>query len=335
MHPNNPERQQQGRGPDEYGQQPVGGGPPASPPQSYQEQGGFPMDPSRGQQQGQQGHQDQQGPPAQYGQTPPGQPQGQYGQPQDQGQYGQQGYQQEQFGQQGQQGQGQPVQQGPPSQGGGMQSGGMQGGQFQQQDPGQQGGPVGGPQSGGGAPTQQWHQPPGQSMGQPGQSMGQQPPQQPGMGPGPAAGRQRPQMQPITIDRIIETDVVTTEPDASISSVAESMAKEDVGCVVVVEDEKPVGIVTDRKLGLTLEDPSKVSKMTAEDLVEGDIVTGTTEMSVYEALDRMEENSIRRLPIVDEDEKLEGIVTLDDLLVLFGSELSSAAQIIKAQSPRL
>lgn len=166
-------------------------------------------------------------------------------------------------------------------------------------------------------------------------------PQQPApmAGPGGPPRQQArgagPQLQPVTVEDIVETDVATAERDTPIATVVATLAEEDVGCVVVVEDDEPVGIVTDRAIALSLEDAPDVSDRTAGDIVGDDLVTATTDTSVFDALRRMSESTVRRLPIVDEEGALEGIVTLDDILVLLGAELRNAVDIIEAQSPRL
>jgi CBS domain-containing protein len=145
-----------------------------------------------------------------------------------------------------------------------------------------------------------------------------------------------PRLLEVTIEEIVETDVVTVQPDTPIATVVAHMAEEDVGSVVVVEDEKPVGLITDRTVALALESTPDITEQEAESLLSDDLVTGTTEMSSFEALRRLEDEQVRRLPIVDDDrDTLEGIVTLDDILVLLGAELENATSIIRAQSPRL
>jgi len=69
--------------------------------------------------------------------------------------------------------------------------------------------------------------------------------------------------------------------------------------------------------------------------VTGEFVTGTTDMSVVDVLDRLSEAGIRRLPVVDDDGALAGIVTLDDVLVHSSEELERAADVVRIQSPRL
>lgn len=139
----------------------------------------------------------------------------------------------------------------------------------------------------------------------------------------------------MTIDDLVQTDVVTAERDTPVSTVVAAFAEEDVGCVVVVEDDEPVGIVTDRTVALALEDAPDVTEQTAGDLSTADLVTATTDSSIFDAIRQMGDANVRRLPIVDDEGTLEGIVTLDDVLVLLGTELQHAVGIIETQSPRL
>lgn len=159
--------------------------------------------------------------------------------------------------------------------------------------------------------------------------------QQPSMGPQGMQPGITPQLQSVDIEDIIQTDVVTAEPDTPIPTVASMMAKEDVGAVIVADAEKPVGIITDRMIALLFQEQEDTFEQTAADLMTEDLVYGTTMMTVFEVLDEMGEAGIRRFPIVDEDGTLEGIVTLDDLLVLLGKEIQSATEIIQSQLSHL
>jgi len=129
--------------------------------------------------------------------------------------------------------------------------------------------------------------------------------------------------------------VVTVDPDTPIPTVTSRLKSEDVGAAVVTEDDEPQGVVTDRKVALSLEEMPDISDRTAEEVMSEDIVAGEQDMSVYEALQQLSDENIRRLPIVDEDDTLVGIITLDDILVLLGEELQDSTEIIKSQSPRL
>ena len=251
------------------------------------------------------------------------------GQPPQQSSRGQQGGGQQRQGgttqqgggmsQQGQQGSSQQAYGQPPQQGGGQQGYGRQP---------QQGRASYGQQRGGGAYQYQ------QSGAQP-QGQFQQPSQ---MHPPGTTGQQergqRSQLRPVTLEEIVQTDVVTVQPDETVSEVVGRMAEEEVGSVVVVEDDEPVGIVTDRAIALSLEGTADVAERSVEEVMDTELVTATTETTVFDAIGTLEEAGVRRLPIVDDEGGLEGIVTLDDILVLLGSEFDNAAGIIRSQSTR-
>lgn len=157
------------------------------------------------------------------------------------------------------------------------------------------------------------------------------------MGGGMQQGRTaEPILEPVDIQEIIEEDVVTVQEDDTVADAVSEMAQQDVGSVVVVDDdENPTGIVTDRSITLALEDETDIVDETVDEVATEDLVTATTDMNAFEALEELSNEEIRRLPIVDEDGELQGIITIDDLLVLLESELHKIAETISAQSPRL
>jgi CBS domain-containing protein len=121
-----------------------------------------------------------------------------------------------------------------------------------------------------------------------------------------------------------ETDAVSVTADASCVEVADLMDLKSVGCVVVVEDERPIGMITDRDLLCRVIaadlDPDKT---TAADVMTRDPVWGQRDDDIHSLLKVMREGSIRRLPLV-EDGRLVGLLSLDDLLIQLGSYLFNA-----------
>jgi len=106
----------------------------------------------------------------------------------------------------------------------------------------------------------------------------------------------------------------TVAPSDSIQAVARIMRDEDTGVVPVVENGRVRGLVTDRDIVIrALADGNFQVKV--GDIVSDDVVTCTPEMSTAEASDLMGEHQVRRLPVVDKDERLVGIVSLGDLAV--------------------
>ena len=120
------------------------------------------------------------------------------------------------------------------------------------------------------------------------------------------------------ITDVMTHSVVTAATSATLREVGELMRDRNVGSVVIVDGDRPVGVVTDRDLALAV----------VADGVEPDdpvgthatrpLVTGQIEMDIEEAAALMVEHRIRRLPVID-GEYLAGIVTIDDLAVRAGN----------------
>ena len=108
--------------------------------------------------------------------------------------------------------------------------------------------------------------------------------------------------------------VVTIEPEAPVAAVACKMNDRSVGSVVVLEDGKPIGIITDRDLVVRVlckgRDPGSTK---AKDVMTQNLATIGEQSDALTSLGRMREAHVRRLPIVGEDGSLIGIVALDDL----------------------
>lgn len=138
----------------------------------------------------------------------------------------------------------------------------------------------------------------------------------------------------MTVDDIVTADVVTAARDTPVRTVVAKMAERNVGSVVVVEDDEPVGVVTDRRVALALEATPELAGREAGELIESDAVAVDPSMTALEALQLMSDEAVRRLPVVDEDGELTGIITLDDAIVLLADELATVAETIRSQSPR-
>lgn len=137
----------------------------------------------------------------------------------------------------------------------------------------------------------------------------------------------------MTVYACCRTDVITVTPETSLLAVASLMEEESVGSVVVVEEAKPVGIVTDRDLALR----AFVSGMDPENTSVGEIMTPDPivlegGMGLFEAMEFMRGRGVRRMPVVDENGMLRGIITVDDIIRLLVEELSCVANILEEES---
>ena len=117
-------------------------------------------------------------------------------------------------------------------------------------------------------------------------------------------------------------EVMTPDPACCLSStklteVARMMIDNDCGEIPVVESKenrKPIGVITDRDIVVrTIGCNVDPMQKTAGDCMTTPVVTVTPEMSLVECCDVMEQNQVRRVPVVGEDGKLCGIVALADV----------------------
>ncbi|KPV64430.1 MAG: Inosine-5'-monophosphate dehydrogenase [Candidatus Bathyarchaeota archaeon BA2] len=119
----------------------------------------------------------------------------------------------------------------------------------------------------------------------------------------------------LKMENVMVTDVVTVEAEATVREVVELMNKNEIGCLVVVdEEEKPVGIITERDLLKRVlakrKDPVRTK---VKDIMSEPLVTGTPHMDVEAAVRLMFKHKIKKLPVV-ENSQLVGLVTLTDLV---------------------
>lgn len=111
----------------------------------------------------------------------------------------------------------------------------------------------------------------------------------------------------------------TVSPQDSIQNAARIMRDADTGAVPVVDNGRPVGILTDRDIVIrAVADGGQLNRSVA-DIVTTSVVVATPDMSTREASELMSEHQVRRLPVV-EGERLVGIVSIGDLAVKEGRD---------------
>lgn len=122
--------------------------------------------------------------------------------------------------------------------------------------------------------------------------------------------------------------VVTALPQTTLRAVAGLIREHGVGSVVLTQQDCPVGIVTDRDIALAVGEPDFSADDPVRRVMTAPVHTVGESTDAFEAAGRMAALGVRRLPVVDGEERLTGMVSLDDLLARFGkacTDLSSAA----------
>lgn len=134
------------------------------------------------------------------------------------------------------------------------------------------------------------------------------------------------------LDRYLRP-VISCALDDSVLDAARTMRERRIGCLVVVRDGRAVGMVTDRDLALRVlaegRDPATTK---VADVVTYDPIVLQTTDGIATALEKMRTHGVRRLPIVDADGKLAGIVTADDVMTVIGRELAQLAEGLESAS---
>jgi CBS domain-containing protein len=144
----------------------------------------------------------------------------------------------------------------------------------------------------------------------------------------------------MTTGEICRRDVVVAPKTEMIVDAAKRMRTSHVGDLVVIENRNgrhlPVGIVTDRDIVVSVVagDPDHINYLLVSDVMSNDLVTAREHDSIEAALKKMEEHGVRRLPIVDADGMLVGILTLDDILQYLTGQQSELVALVAREQRR-
>jgi CBS domain-containing protein len=132
------------------------------------------------------------------------------------------------------------------------------------------------------------------------------------------------------IEKLVKK-VVTARPQETLAGIARLMEEHNVGAVVIVEKSKPVGMITDRDIALALgahkvSPDSHVSEIMTSPVETIHVADGTAAITEY-----MRDFKVRRLAVVDDEGRLAGILTLDDLLGELAEEMANLMSAIKPE----
>jgi len=123
----------------------------------------------------------------------------------------------------------------------------------------------------------------------------------------------------MTVRELQTTNVKTVSPDTDLAVVAKLMWEGDCGAVpVVTEDRKVIGIITDRDICIAAATRSKPpAEIRAGDVISSNngIHAVKPEDDVRVALRTMRKHKVRRLPVLDREQRLSGIVSINDLAI--------------------
>ena len=120
-------------------------------------------------------------------------------------------------------------------------------------------------------------------------------------------------------------------PNAKLQAIAKKMRDHDIGAIPVCEDGRPIGMVTDRDIAIRgLADGKDISALEARDVMTRDVIFCRDTEEAEDAIRIMEDNKVRRLPVLNEAKKLVGMVSLGDISHALSQDLTG--EVTKAVS---
>jgi CBS domain-containing protein len=123
------------------------------------------------------------------------------------------------------------------------------------------------------------------------------------------------------LNKVYNRDVVTVSPDTTVEAAASCMAERHIGALVVVEDSRPVGIVTDRDLVVrALARGCSPAQTMVRDVMTSKPICASEYTTLTGALEQMRFYRIRRLIVTNDAHEVIGIVSLDDIFALLDEQ---------------
>jgi CBS domain-containing protein len=133
------------------------------------------------------------------------------------------------------------------------------------------------------------------------------------------------------VREIMHKGVEWVAPNTPVAVLAKKMLDRDIGAVPVGENDRLIGMVTDRDIAVrAVANGKDVSKLTARDVMTSGVIYCHDTEDVNDAARKMESKRIRRLPVINENKRMVGMLSLGD--ISHAAPLNTAGEVIKAVS---
>ena len=138
------------------------------------------------------------------------------------------------------------------------------------------------------------------------------------------------------VSEVMHTPAVTCAPTSTLREVGDLMERRQVGSVVVVDRVGEVaGIVTDRDIVLRGVAKGHSADIPVDGVMTRNVATVDASADVGDAATTMMKRRVRRLPVVDDDGRIHGVIALDDLVRNLGHQTDDMSDLLRAQSSSL
>ena len=129
----------------------------------------------------------------------------------------------------------------------------------------------------------------------------------------------------VKISEVMTTDVETVSADQTAREAASFMLRAEAGSIPVCEGDRVIGMITDRDIAIRGVAEGRGPDTAVRELMTDDIICARGDEDVEEVARRMSREQVRRMPVLDADEKLIGIISLGDLARETGGQTAEKA----------
>ncbi len=117
------------------------------------------------------------------------------------------------------------------------------------------------------------------------------------------------------ISEVMTSEVQVVQPDDTLQDAAAIMAEQDVGALPVCDGSRLQGMITDRDIAVRAVANGRDADTPVREVMSEDVIWCSEDDGTQDVLERMGERQIRRIPVVDANRNLVGIVSLGDLAI--------------------
>lgn len=133
----------------------------------------------------------------------------------------------------------------------------------------------------------------------------------------------------MSLENFCRKPVVRIAPEKSVAEACRAMEENNIGSLIVENDRKLCGIITDRDIALkvagAMRDPQKT---TVREIMTTDPIRISVDKDLRHLTSLMHAFHVRRVPIVNGHDTIVGIITLDDIIALIANEMSEIGKAI-------
>jgi CBS domain-containing protein len=135
----------------------------------------------------------------------------------------------------------------------------------------------------------------------------------------------------VLVRDVMSKEVKVVRPDTSIKEVVATMNKFSIGSIIVVQGDRPVGIITERDILRRLVEPCLAPEtLTARQIMTSPVLTISETADIEETANFMARKKVKRLPVIN-DGKLVGIITYTDIVAKVPTMLSILEELLRPQ----